>query len=346
MDIEKSPTLEFAETIEVKCVDPEDQISVDSYFFASFQDPERAMSSIQRVLDARPSSDLPRPASPSSIAPSERSTRNDEPTGPHGLKKIGSVLKPLMSRSSDKHGDAEGHKGSGLSIPFLSKNKPSHDSNETIRVDQAHPDPIAEEGIESEQWDGYPPRQSGAAPHGTDDHKGGWNSWIKKPSKIFGASSSHSQSSPNSKSSAPSSGFVVRSQSNASGATLSPTATRTGHRKRESITEVVEHVVEDSDSDASEDDYGHRGRSEYSMMERSESNQLADDETAKKFRAVFSLTEKEELFDRESHLRCHKDGETDCRLPWMALPGPSSLWPLLRLDQLLLFPLLSIAVQN
>ena len=318
MEIEKSPTLEFAETIEVKCVDPEDQISVDSYFFASFQDPERAISSIQRVLDARPSSDLPpRPLSPSSIAPSERSTKQDEPTGPLGLKKLGSVLKPLVSRSNDKDVESEDHKSSGFSIPFLKKNKPSHDSLDTLRVDQGHPGSIAEE---DEGWDGYPPKQSGSAPHGMDEHKGGWNSWIKKPTKIFGASPSQSQSSLHPKSPPPiTSGFIVRSPSNASAAsTLSPTTTRTGRGKRESVTEVVEPVVADSDSDDSDNEDGQRGaprrprlsfgsesesgngrRSEYSLMERSESNQLEDDETARKFRAVFALSEKEELIDRE-----------------------------------------------
>ena len=41
-------------------------------------------------------------------------------------------------------------------------------------------------------------------------------------------------------------------------------------------------------------------RSDFSMMEQSESGNREDAETAKKFRNVFSLSEKEELIDRES----------------------------------------------
>ena len=44
---------------QIKCVDPEDQMSVDSYFFASFQDNDHAYAAIQQRLDERPSSDLP-----------------------------------------------------------------------------------------------------------------------------------------------------------------------------------------------------------------------------------------------------------------------------------------------
>jgi sterol 3beta-glucosyltransferase len=154
-----------------------------------------------------------------------------------------------------------------------------------------------------------------------DDHKGGWNSWIKKPSKIFGTSPSQSQTSLHQKpSSQITSGFIVRSPSNASAAsTLSPTTTRTARGKRESVTEIVEPVVVDSDSEDSDDEddtrdsarrsrvsfgadsvNGNGERSDYSWMERSESNKLEDEETVRKFRAVFALSENEELIDRES----------------------------------------------
>jgi sterol 3beta-glucosyltransferase len=38
---------------------------------------------------------------------------------------------------------------------------------------------------------------------------------------------------------------------------------------------------------------------EYSMMDQSEAGRHDHEETAKKFRSVFSLSEKEELIDRE-----------------------------------------------
>jgi len=358
MEVENSPTLEFAETIEIKCIDPEDQISVDSYFFASFQDPKRAMSCIQRILDARHSSELPaRPGSPAYMAHSDRSIEQNE-VAPHGLKKIGAVLKPLMSRSSDKDSDTEEHKSSGFHIPFLHKHKPSHDSTETLRVDQDHSGSIAEEGQEGEDFDGYPPKQRGAAPHGHDEHKSGWNRWMKKPSKIFGSSSpSQSQTTLPTKSPSKTPGFVVRSSANDSASTLSPVTTRTGQRKRESVSEIVEPVVVDSDSDATDDEdrregtMSHRygsdseddnGRSEYNMMERSESNQLDDNETARKFRAVFALSEKEELIDRKLHCpTVHCRIEIDVRFPRVAVSCVTCLWAILCLHQLLLFPLLA-----
>jgi hypothetical protein len=79
------------------------------------------------------------------------------------------------------------------------------------------------------------------------------------------------------------------------------------------VTEVVEPTVpEDTDSEderedrrrgpqlsfASESSLGVNDPG-YSMMERSESHTREDDETARKFRSVFSLSEKEELIDRE-----------------------------------------------
>ena len=289
-------------------------MSMDSYFFASFQDSERAMSSIQRVLDERSEYDMPRPASPGRIASyqSEEHPRKEDDAGPLGLKKLGSVLKPLMSRSSDKtddtaHPSDDGGKKFGLSIPFMSKHKPSHDSLETLHVqDEAITQP--EEG----DWDGYPPRQAGQPPRGMGEEKG-WGGWIKKPSKIFGTSPS--SSTLHGKSPGGSSAQFGKTPPGAKLST-SPGTTRTGRGKRESVTEVVEPLVDDSDSGdssgeedtpgggprmsfGSESSMGLGRNSQYSLMERSESNQMEEDETARKFRSVFSLPEKEELVDRE-----------------------------------------------
>jgi sterol 3beta-glucosyltransferase len=59
LDVEKSPTLEFAETLEVRCVDSEDQMSVDSYLPVIYlQTIRQSLSRLMRVL--RRNSEVPR----------------------------------------------------------------------------------------------------------------------------------------------------------------------------------------------------------------------------------------------------------------------------------------------
>ncbi|WWC58506.1 uncharacterized protein I303_101049 [Kwoniella dejecticola CBS 10117] len=328
LEVERSPTLEFAETIEVKCVDPEDNMSVESYFFASFQDNERAYGKIQALLDERPPMELPRISSAITIQQPAESLDDSvntikRPTAPpdgsndsgFGIKKIGSVLKPLLSRSNDQVNETESNK-SGLSIPFLSNrtHKTSQDSLETVRHQ-----PIMEDEVESpdeDYEDGYPPRQSGAPPAGMahDDHRNSWGpSWIRKPAtKIFGTS-------PGSAST------LGRSPEYQYGQGISRTSTdtsRTGPQKKHSVTEIVEPAMP-NESDSSDDESSRRpsasstkrsqrasfasdvsgssqlghSRSDFSVMEASETGQREDEETANKFRDVFALSEKEELID-------------------------------------------------
>jgi len=301
-------------------VDPEDQMSVDSYFFASFQDDEHAFAAIQQRLEERPSSDLPRFTSDLSLEtirvsePDKKSlaSSKDSSSGPLGIKKLGSILKPFKSHANDKVDDSDSSDGkSGLSIPFLSKShKPSHDSLETLRTESI--DPLDDED------DGYPPRQNGTPPRGLHGDGGkGWTGWIRKPkSKIFG--SSPSQSSLKDR--------VQTDPTLGAGLTDTPVKSVESHpsgRKRSSVTEVIEPVVLGGKHESSDDEDipyrrrrrssrgprvsfasqsssdGHQqDRSDYSMMEESESGNREDEETAQKFRNVFSLSEKEELIDR------------------------------------------------
>ena len=283
VEVDKSPTLEFAETIEIKCVDPEDQMSMDSYFFASFADTDRAYDAIQSVLAARSSSELPRVSSnlsqemqaasaESSSAPQQRQSSVIASTAAPLVRKLGSVLKPLkpfVSRDADKgreKSDAtpEGKSSSGLSIPFLSKAKPSHDSLETLRHDQ---------DLE-EAFDGYPPRQTGPIPSSFDEKT--WKStWMRKPPQ-------DSKPTP-------------------------PGWNSSRDRNGRRVTEVVESVFPGSE-DESDREFPARkktaasmsfsSRSDFSVMEQSEGGREEDEEVARKFRSVFSLSEKEELIDR------------------------------------------------
>jgi sterol 3beta-glucosyltransferase len=309
LEIERSPTLEFAETIEIKCVDLEDHMSVDSYFFASFQDNERAYNSIQSLLDARPSSDLPQIDSMATL-PSEELTpvksRTESTTSAassaatSGFKKLGSVLKPMLSKSSNK--DDQPHKSTSFSLPFVHKShQPSNDSLDTLRAEPSSMD---------DGHNGYPPRPSGAPPPGHDDGKTWGPKWIRKPAaKIFGGNSSSTSESDTS---------LNRSSSETLG--LSPQSTRSHPRVRDSnlphVTEVVEptvaHYDSDVDADGEEDAFpsarspgsgswtpSGRDQSTYSLMKQSAGGVKEEDETAKKFRSVFSLPEKETLLERE-----------------------------------------------
>nr|XP_019049094.1 sterol 3-beta-glucosyltransferase [Kwoniella bestiolae CBS 10118]OCF28024.1 sterol 3-beta-glucosyltransferase [Kwoniella bestiolae CBS 10118] len=330
LELERSPTLEFAETIEIKCVDPEDQMSVESYFFASFQDNERAYNKIQTLLEERPSSDLPRISSAVTIQQQPAETLEDSvntirrpdhssdtsTTHTLGLKKIGSVLRPLISRSNDKVNETDQHKPS-LTIPFLSNktHKTSHDSLETVRNEPLIEGEVESPDEEGDFDDGYPPRQNGPPPAGMmhEDHRNSWGpSWIRKPaSKLFGTS-------PGSTSTL---GRSPPEYQSGSGVSRSST-TRTIRRKQNSVTEIVEPAVPHGD-DSSDDEITRRpdatssrraarlsiasdvssgsqmaqSRSDYSLMEASETGQREDDETAHKFRCIFALSEKEELID-------------------------------------------------
>jgi sterol 3beta-glucosyltransferase len=301
LDVEKSPTLEFAETIEVRCVDSEDQMSVDSYFFASFHDGDKALKSIRQRLDARPSSDLP--ANDSAItlptdgsAPQKQRTTQEGAShaASSGFKKLGSLLKPILHGSSSKHGDS--HKDE-----VFERDEFSHDSQETLTPEV----PVR---------DGYPPRQSGAAPAGMNEEKG-WGGKLFKPvSKILGTSPTSSTHVRTSSSGRPGHPSEHRRASDhlADQLHIRQHLSRTGANGREQVTEVVEPTVNDGTTTDSEDEHETQesrvarmsftssGEQGYSMMEQTEEDDEEYAKTARKFRSVFSLSEKEELIDRKS----------------------------------------------
>jgi len=301
LDVEKSPTLEFAETIEVRCVDSEDQMSVDSYFFASFHDGDKALKSIRQRLDARPSSDLP--ANDSAItlptdgsAPQKQRTTQEGAShaATSGFKKLGSLLKPILHGSSSKHDDS--HKDE-----VFEREDFSHDSQETLTPEV----PVR---------DGYPPRQSGAAPAGMNEEKG-WGGKLFKPvSKILGTSptsSTHVRTSSSGRSGHPSE-HRRASDHLADQLHIRQHLSRTGGDGREQVTEVVEPTVNDGTTTDSENEHETQesrvarmsftsSREQgYSMMDQTEEDDEEYAKTARKFRSVFSLSEKEELIDRKS----------------------------------------------
>ncbi|KAK4684673.1 hypothetical protein P7C73_g5496, partial [Tremellales sp. Uapishka_1] len=310
LQVEKSPTLEFAETIEITVVDPEDQMSVDSYFFASFHDNDIAFNAIHHLLDERPPSDLPRVASnlgvqtpeamESSMATIKKTQSETETSAETGhrlslpaLPKISSVLGPLISRGGGKASDDA---SSGLSIPFRSKSLHKKDSPEVTESDPLGPS-------DQDDDEGYPPKQAGPPPRGmeSDAHnKPGWTpGWIRKPAaKIFASSPSPSNHD---------------TSSTPEG--LLPIHSKRDRSHRHSVTEIVEPVIMDSSEDEEAEKTQKTRSSEarlsfasdtsdsstsnrYDLMEKSETGHQEDLDTERKFRQVFSLNEKEQLIDR------------------------------------------------
>ena len=340
-------------------------MSVDSYFFASFKDNDRAFAAIQERLEERPSFDLPQTASnfslttiPTAESDSAADVKKDSSSGLLGIKKLESVLKPFKSRSDDKAEDADASNShSGLSIPFFSKtHKQSQDSLVTLRNESTGP--------RDEGSDGYPPRQSGLPPQGLHDDSGKkWSGWIRKPATmIFGTS-------PNQSSLRARSSFESELGSGLTDSPVRPVGSYTERHNRLSVTEVIEPKVASGAHDGSDDDdevhFDRNGgsdraardsfasqsssdgqsqnRSGYSMVEQSESGNREDAETAKTFRDVFSLTEKEELIDR-AIFPSQDERAYARRFPRVFVSRLARFWPILCIDKLLLFPIITALV--
>lgn len=311
LEVEHSPTLEFAETVEIRCVDPDDQMSVDSYFFASFANTDRTIRTIKRLIEARPAEMLPRLNSEPdlTLAAADAEAEHEEAEQKKHKGVLGGLKKALKPLVGGSHSDqpkksvsiAEGSRG----------------SEETLHPGLGGVGGGGGSAVE-DGYDGYPPRQTGTAPPVKGEKF--WTGWLKKPVvKMM-----HSKPS--------SSGASMRSSTSARSSTLHPVksnssrrSSRPGPGEAEHVTEVVEPVIPNSDSDYSSDDdagpqhpHSRRGarksrgsfnsdmsarsgleRSDYAMVDGSEEGRHEEGETARKFRSVFSLPDREELIDRE-----------------------------------------------
>ncbi|ODN84084.1 hypothetical protein, variant [Cryptococcus amylolentus CBS 6039] len=317
IDVEKSPTLEFAETIEVKCMDAEDKMSIDSYFFASFPDNDYAFEILSQLIrDRSPdisrtsSADIPRISSAATITVGQESldtsyatlkTLVDKPASPspteslpQPIKKLSSVLKPLVSKTGDEEAASQ-------------EDAPSQSTSDTTGT----------------SFDGYPPAQVGPPPASMLEDKSTWGpSWIRKPAaKIFGSSPSGSISS-----------YLGRSPTDSLTTVVEGPRARLGRGKQHSVTEVVEaplrDLLHDTEDEGSDDEFtGHtsrnssfqsaaekrasrsswtsesstgsqmvHSRSDFSML-GSDNGHSESAEMVKKFRSFFALSEKEELLD-------------------------------------------------
>ena len=268
MEIDQTPTLEFAETIEIRCVDPEDQMSVDSYFFASFHNTGHVMRLIQALLDQRPEHQLPRVLSDYSEYDGEgegdfdEQDRGSEEQGGGSSrkmsikKKLGSVLKPLVSKVK------------GDNNTKTDDEPASHDKLGTTRSrdGQVYSDDPSD--------DGYPPRQHGQAPHGSDEKT--WTNWLTKPvSKVLAPSGSSKGSLLT---------RVSSSRSSLPQPITPPAHTRAPRRRRrkgsEAVTETVEPTVRDPDASEDESDSGNESHSSFGYDSEAEAAQEGDGDEA------------------------------------------------------------------
>ena len=221
IDIELSPSLEFAETIDVKVVDSEDSMSVDSYFFASFPDNVYAYELMQRLLSSRPSAPLPKVSSDTALDSGAETAVPQRPASASSVRiipKIGAaVLRPL---------GLGGTSSSNSRVPIAAPTR-------TALPDHDDPSDADQSGRESEvdDNDGYPPKQTGPPPPGMEQQPQSWRgSWIRNPAaKLFGTS--------------PSSPGKLEA--------------RRKVRKRPSVTEVVEPAPLTSDDDFSDTESVH-----------------------------------------------------------------------------------------
>lgn len=293
MDIEQSPTLEFAETIEVKVVDPDDSMSVESFFFASFPDTDYAYEVLQKLLQDRLSSTLPQVPSTTTLhATADNASDHSVPrpgssaSGQFGLPKIGTVLRPL-----GLGGEREGKASSDSRVPIAAPPKPtlphSHSDTDFVTSESEASD------YETSGPKGYPPKQSGPPPPSMEpasSWRGG--SWIRNPAaKLFGTSPSSAELGKR---------FSINQDP---------------PRRPSNVTVVVEGALPNSDDEASDHPSNHRlhpastmsstmtissGQSKIPHLKSSQSGfETVDDNVSSKFHSYFALPEKEELIAGE-----------------------------------------------
>lgn len=306
-------------------------MSIDSYFFASFPNNDHAFSAIQKLVRERPSPpEVPRVSSATTIhvnqEPLDTShatiTRNGTDSSAEKLgmashlpfRKFASVLKPLISKSSD---------GESREEHSEDNHQDDHEASHLPHVEVTSNRQRPEEESDNDDFDGYPPRQVGPPPPSMSDDARNWRpSWIRKPaSKLFGSSPSGSFVSSPGRSPMDSSTTVTET-----GPSL---RTRTGWTKQSSVTEVLEppiqpeeevsedeiptkpSVVDSNSAEAartraarlswtSETSSGSqmvKSKSDFSML-GSESGHSESAETLRKFRTFFALSDKEDLIDR------------------------------------------------
>lgn len=320
VDVERSPTLDFAETVEVKVVDSGDAMSVDSYFFASFPDNDYAFELLQTLLRERTGSQLPQVAPLPVDRESYQQDVRRQSTSQLSLAGLGNtVLRPFSSEPAV-----------GSRVPIAPPTMPT--------LPQQTSDAEVSETDSSVLVDdqGYPPQQQGPPPQGMAQQPPGWSpEWIRKPaSKLFASS--------------PPGGDVPSPRPRP----------RRSMRKSDLVTEVVEPFVSSTDEsgDESRKSVSDRMRSSRGSLKSTRSRRLPsqsdysnmsdggedEDVTTHKFHTLFALPEREVLLD----CRCEEGLILTGRLYWQFVSRPACPRDVLHIYQLLLLQVIDVVEQD
>lgn len=308
--------------MQIKVVDADDAMSIDSYFFASFPDNNYAHDLLQRLLRERPVSELPSvtPLSPRHL-PAPDTVERKRDSGRFSFTGLSAAL-PIPKFGGDK-GESK------ISVPIAPPavlDLPDSSSESVAEADSERSDDDDDEATRRRK--GYPPRQTGPPPPGlVHTPSSGWapTEWIRRGSKqLFG-------SSPGSESHS------------------APRPLHRPPRKQPSVTEVVEGYHFTSTDDESESDVPLSVPSMTTSFTklaspRSSSVEVQDDSVAIKFRKTFALPDKELLIDRELALRFNRANSH--RHIWQPLQSVAHLGTFLRVEQLLLLQIVSASQQD
>ncbi len=359
LSVEKSPTMEFADTIDITVVDSEDSMSVDSYFFAYFRDNDRALQDINDLLtrykqQAGQTQDV-RPIRDSTDA--KRASVHHENDGisrplSRSAAASDSAVAANSSSASLKSTHTEPAKASSTSTltKLTSRMNPFGSSSKSVNKDRTPIPPPSAEATGQPSMDSVIEEHGVAA--GTDGQSGlSSSSRSLRPLPIRADSLTYP---PSRTSGPPPAGLDERPKWGAAWLKPSGTASSTsgeGIQKSSSfslgpkkVTEVFSNVLP-----------GHRNKEfvhsddhsepEYSMMERSQTGDQIETEVDHKFHKVFAMDEKEVLRDRESStnlsgrsIRLRRPSHCAHRLRRIPLPCSPRFRSILHLGQLLLLP--------
>ncbi|KAI0095265.1 glycosyltransferase family 1 protein [Irpex rosettiformis] len=296
VDVEKSTAMDFSETIEVKTVDATDNYSVDSYFFAYFQDLPGALDQIRdavRTYRVTPNSPTPPPVMDTTAPRAPRSPLISEhtpvsvpetPARTSSVFRFTSLLRPLQESlplmrgfPADTADPSEEYtnisKRGGSSFVPVTTTSPKQMSFASDLPELSSGLPTPSTGLSLAPVDHtYPPANSLSASiespmtHSRDSSWGVQvSSWLKMPSRRLLSNFSSSSSRPN----------IEHSAS-------MPAGTTGG------VSEVLTTTPSLPPTSRSSGEYGF-----FSMLEAPEST--VDVEVEEKFRSSFAFDEKEKL---------------------------------------------------
>jgi hypothetical protein len=333
VEADRQPTLDFADTLEIKVVEgseavPGETLSFDSYFFAYFVDLDASLAKIREVVETFKAQDGRRGSREratlydttikahhrrDSVEREEEGEKGLERTSTGSSSKIGGLLHPFSFNNNNNNSSSSDKKRDSIDeAPIPVKKRAS--------IDPYHPAPqqfhlLSSEPMRADSTDTLVPSRSrsDAVPTTSSDHNYPPSKSFSDPpsdhSDIDSPSTGHSTSSASRLASKMKS--VLPSALGGSGSKKKKRRETADRRRGRMVTESVEpqmlpvegglrgggeRLSSSSLSDADAD--GMEGESGYSMMEASESRDKEEREAEKEFRDAFALPQEEMLLER------------------------------------------------